>query len=316
MSAQTVAPPPEAQPDIIISPQLDDAAESDDGQPSNSIVFRVTTTLISVPVAVIDASGQGEPNLRSEDFVLKEDGKPVEISQFLSSSRLNIALLFDVSSSVRSNFELEQNAAIDFLKKIWKEGDTVTIISFAERPELQLKNGDNLQEAMWTLRQLRPTGVTTSFFDAVTLAVRILEESTSEGTRQAIVVISDGADNTSDGGFASTLSEIQRQGAVFYAINPTHEAIVRLNAVIRKGQEYLTTFAEATGGAVFVSDDMRDMENIFNKILVELRAQYLLLYYSLIPQMDGKFHTIEVSIPGRPELKVRARTGFLAVSRN
>ena len=164
------------------------------------------------------------------------------------------------------------------------------------------------------LKQIRPTGKTTSFFDAVVMAARLLEQSASEGTRQAIIVLSDGSDNTSAANLASTLVEMRRGSAVFYAINPRKEDIVRLNKTSASGQENLTTLANATGGDVFVSDETRHLESIFSKITAELRTQYLMLYYSLIPDMDGKFHTIKVSVPDQPGLNIRTRAGFLAVN--
>jgi len=298
---------------FLASQTIDDETDADDLYYSRSVI-RVNSSLVSVPVAVFDASERGIADLRIEDFRLAEDGRPVEISRLLDSSRLNIALLFDVSGSVNQNFEFEQNAAIDFLKKIWKNGDAVTIISFDEQPEVRLKNGDNLQEAMWTLRQIRPTGKTTSFFDALILAAQLVEQSAAEDTRQAIIVLSDGADNTSINGFAEALAEMRRRNVVFYAINPSGQAAVRLNRIICKGQENLEAFAKATGGTAFLSDDTAGLENIFGEIFRELRAQHLLLYYSLVSGMDGKFHSIDVSIPDRPELNVRARPGFLDIS--
>ena len=294
---------------------VEDTANADDQYFSRSVIS-VNSNLVSVPVSATDASGRGVSDLRIEDFRITEDGRPAEISRLVDSSQssLNITLLFDLSGSVNPNFEFEQRAAIDFLKKIWKEGDAVTIIPFDEKAEALLKRGDNLQEAMWTLRQLQPTSKTTSFFDAVTLAARLMDQTTAEENRQAIIVISDGADNTSAVTLASALAELQRRDAVFYAINPSG-ASVRLNRINIKGQENLEELSKATGGTVFVSDDTGDLENIFNKIAAELRAQYLLYYYSLSRRMDGKFHKIEVSIPERPELNIRARPGFLAVPR-
>ena len=279
-------------------------------------VFSVKSNLVSVPAAVTNASGfQGIAGLQIEDFRLSEDGRSVEISRLVDSSGLNIALLFDVSGSVYHNFEFQQKAAIDFLEKIWKEGDTVTIISFAERLEVLQKSGGNLQEATHALRQLRPLGRTTSFFDAVILATQLIEQSASAETRQMMIVLSDGVDNTSVADHAMVLAEMQRRYTVFYAINPRGADVVRLNKTSFIGQENLTMFANATGGTVFVSDYTSELRSIFGKIESELRAQYLLLYYSLVQQMDGKFHTIDVSIPGRPELNVRARPGFLAAPR-
>ena len=282
----------------------------------NYSVIRVNTNLVSVPVSVTNDLGQGVLNLQMEDFHLTEDGQPAKISRLTDSSRsnLNMALLFDLSGSINPNFEFEQRAAIDFLKKIWKEGDVVSIIPFDETPDVRLHNSDNLQEAMWELRQLRPTKKTTSFFDAVALAAHLLQQSATEETLQALIVISDGADNSSKLNIVTALEEMQRNDMVFYAINPSG-ASIHLNRINKRGQENLTTLADATGGTVFVSDDTDDLENIFSKIALELRAQYLLNYYSLSSRMDGKYHPIKVSLPENPELRVRARPGFLAVPR-
>jgi len=300
----------------FLSAQAVDAVPDADNQSFDSRIIRIDSNLVSVPVSVTDVSGSRITGLQIEDFRLTEDGKPAEISRLTDSSgsNLNIALLFDVSGSLNQSFEFEQTAAINFLKRIWKDGDAVTIISFDEQLDVRLKNGNNLQEAMWTLQQLRPTEKPTSFFDAVILAARLVDQSASEGTRQAIIVISDGADNTSAGSLAAALVEMQRQAAVFYAINPSG-ASIRLNRINSRGQENLTELAEATGGAVFVSDNTDDLEGIFGKIESELRTQYLLHYYSLNLNMDGKFHQINVSIPKQPELNIRARPGFLAVPR-
>ena len=301
---------------IFLASQTAAISADADNQPFTDNVIRINSNLVSVPIAVTDISGRGITGLRVEDFRLTEDGRPAEISRLSDSSQsnLNIALLFDISGSLNKNFEFEQNAAINFLKRIWKEGDAVTIISFDEQLEVLLKNNDNLQEAMWTLRQLRPTEKPTSFFDAVIMAARLVSQYASEETRQAIIVISDGADNMSSRNLATALTEMQRQDAVFYAINPSG-ASIRLNRLNVRGHENLTELAGATGGTVFVSDDTNDLEGIFGKIESELRAQYLLHYYSLDQLMDGKFHQIKLSIPEQPELSIRARPGFLAVPR-
>ena len=55
-----------------------------------------------------------------------------------------------------------------------------------------------------------------------------------------------------------------------------------------------------------------DLNDIFNRIAVELRAQYLLSYYSTNSQPDGKFRQISVSIPKRPDLRIRTRRGYYA----
>ena len=96
---------------------------------------------------------------------------------------------------------------------------------------------------------------------------------------------------------------------MFYAVNPSG-ASIRLNRINSKGQEDLAVLAAATGGTVFVSDQTTDLDNIFDRIATELRAQYLLSYYALSSDTAGAFHSIDVSLPNQPDLKIRARLGY------
>src|SRR5438093_1258331 len=64
-------------------------------------VVKVESTLVPIPVSVIDAQGRAVTNLKLEDFELKIDGQPAQISQVSrSESPIRLAMLFDNSSSV------------------------------------------------------------------------------------------------------------------------------------------------------------------------------------------------------------------------
>ena len=54
------------------------------------------------------------------------------------------------------------------------------------------------------------------------------------------------------------------------------------------------------------------MTAIFARIGSELQAQYLLGYYSSDSRKDGNFRSIQVRIPKRAGLRVRARQGYYA----
>jgi Ca-activated chloride channel homolog len=274
-------------------------------------IIRIRSTLVSVPVSVTDAAGHIVRNLKIGDFRVMEDGKPVEISAMADSGQmpLNLALLFDLSGSVRSRFEFEQQAAAQFLKKIWKPGDAISIIAINEIPEILLHNCRDLQEALLKLGDLHPTQSATAFYDSVLLAARTLNRSSMPGTRQAQIALSDGADNSSDQPMAEVLQELLQLDTMLYAINPSSGSIL-LNRINAKGQKDLTALAAATGGTVFVSDQAMGLDGIFDKIAAELRAQYLLSYYALASDTVGTFHSIEVTLPNQPDLKIRARLGY------
>jgi Ca-activated chloride channel family protein len=110
------------------------------------------------------------------------------------------------------------------------------------------------------------------------------------------------------------LHEVQRSDAIFYSINPAGSSL-RLNEISRQGQADLESLARETGGNAFVSDKSDDLDDVFSRIALELRAQYLLSYYSTNSQIDGKFRQIFVSIPERPDLRIRARRGYYAAKR-
>lgn len=299
-----------APPQAIPANAVSDARIPPDRAPN---VIRVSSNLISVPVSVTDARGQAIRDLSIGDFRIAEDGKPVDISKLSDAGRspLNLALLFDLSGSVLSRFEFEQQAARHFLEKVWRPEDSITLIAFSEEPKLRIRSSRHLAEALQELTRLLPTESATAFFDSVIFAVRLLHQSATPGTRQALVALSDGADNRSDRDMAAALQETQRLDTIFYAINPSG-ASVRLNAINAKGQEDLAALAAATGGTAFVSDQSSNLDGIFDLIATELRAQYLLSYYSPRTHTDGRFHSIEVSLPHHPDLRIRARQGYLA----
>lgn len=280
------------------------------------IPIRVSSNLVSVPVSVTDNAGQVIKNLDVLDFRIEEDGSPIPISKMAEASQspLNLALLFDLSGSVKSRFEFEQQAAIHFLEKVWKPGDTISLITFNEQPDIRLRNSTSLEEALQEISKLDPTPYSTAFFDTVISAAKLLHQAAGVGTRQAVIVLSDGADNRSDHTLTEALQEVQGADTIFYSINPSG-ASTRLNEVNIRGQANLVYLATETGGSAFISGNTADLTDIFNRIATELQAQYLLSYYSLNSSLDGKFRHIKASIPSRPDLRIRARQGYYATTK-
>lgn len=120
---------------------------------------------------------------------------------------------------------------------------------------------------------------------------------------------------------------LQDADTVFYSINPAGTSI-QLNKMSMFGQENMQKFADDTGGSAFLPKflpiDTKDtlanssntrknaevLERIFRQLAAELRAQYLVQYYSDADHPDGKFVRLQVDLNNRPDLKVRARQGY------
>ena len=83
-----------------------------------------------------------------------------------------------------------------------------------------------------------------------------------------------------------------------------------LNILTKRGQDGMQLIAEATGGTAFVPEKDEDLDRVFTQIASELRAQYLLQYYSNSQAPGVQFRRITVGLPTHTELRVRARQGY------
>jgi Ca-activated chloride channel family protein len=277
-------------------------------------IIRINTNLVAVPVSVTDVEGNPVRNLKTEDFQLEEEGVQQTVQSLGEPGKtpIELALLFDVSRSVRNRFDFERETAGRFLKEVLKPGDAVTVFSIGTAPKLSVQRTENVDSAIASTNAILPDEPSTAFFDTVVRASHHLNDSSNPGVRRVMVVLSDGEDTNSERfRLGDATRELQRADALFYAINPSGPSI-RLNKISTKGHDGMIALANETGGVAFLPDKIEDLTKVFNQITSELQAQYLLGYDSSAEKNDGKFRRITVRVPKRPELRIRARTGYYA----
>jgi Ca-activated chloride channel family protein len=309
-------------------------------------VVRVTSNLVVVPVSVTDERGEPVQGLKAADFRLEEEGRVQEVAQVGDAEQvpLDIAILFDVSSSVTSKnfFTFQQESAARFLRQVLKPADRAAVFSFGQKITLEQPLAPAETAAAKVLSIPAATVATgTAFYDAVTQAAKYLSTNSTGRHRRVIVVLSDGDDTFSErvrevvhanprayidskaipptarerlqeGHRQATLGvqrEVQRGDIVFYSINPGGPS-VRLNQISMRAQNGMQQVAESTGGTAFVPDRLELLDSVLRQIAAELRAQYLLQYYSNSDAPNGKFLSIRVRTPARPAARVRSRTGY------
>jgi Ca-activated chloride channel family protein len=78
-------------------------------------------------------------------------------------------------------------------------------------------------------------------------------------------------------------------------------------------QARIQQMTEATGGQAFFPSSADQLDAAYDRLLAELKAQYLLGYAPSNGARDGTWRRLEVRVT--PELKVRARPGYLAKGR-
>jgi len=311
-----------------------------------SDVIKTTSNLVMVPVSVTDQQGQAVQGLTKDDFRLLEEGKQQEISGIGDPEQvpLAIALLFDVSSSTSQKgfFASQQNAAATFLKLVMKPSDKAAIFTITDKPTMiqPLASADTSAAKMLTI-PAATTPVPTAFYDTVSAAAKYLITSAPSNFRRVIVVLSDGDDNFSEriqqmsvADARATLSgqqlpagrlaiqqrnhqiavtevqrDVQKADVIFYAVNPGGPSI-KLNQIAMRAERGMEAIAETTGGTAFVPDSDKDLERVFRQVAAELRGQYLLQYYGNSEAPSGVFRKIQVAVPARNDVRVRARQGY------
>lgn len=324
-------PPPKPTPEPEPAPSETIVDEGDE--------ITISSKLVAVPVSVSDEQGNPVRGLTIADFQLDEKGTRQQITELGDAEEipLEMALLIDVSGSVKGSFEFELEAAARFLRRVMKPADRVTLYAIDSAPR-RLGARMTTEEAAALVKTIKLKNEFTAFFDSVTEAAEQLAANAPPRTRRVIICLSDGDDTysarllsrfdkqlaagknsvedlrqTQAQVFASllklTLPQVQSADAVFYSINPSGNSIY-LNVAARRGQDGMKQLSEATGGTSFLPNVIEDLDTVFNRIATELRAQYLIQYYSNNKAQTGEFLPITVRAPAKNNLRLRARQGY------
>ncbi len=192
-------------------------------------VIRVETQLVDVPVVVTDKSGKPILNLKQSNFVIYEDGKKQDITEFAATNApFEVALLLDTSGSTRSDLTLIQRAAANFIASL-RPGDKVSVISY--KTERDTKKAFAVSEVLNDLTDDRnklkavleavKTSNGTPYYDSLLqVAEKIFNKPAIADFRgrRALVALTDGVDSTSAAEFVEAKEELEKAGITCYFI--------------------------------------------------------------------------------------------------
>lgn len=179
-------------------------------------ILRVSTTLVTVPVSVLDRNGKYVPNLRKEDFRIYEEGAEQEVAYFASVEKpFTVALVIDTSGSTQNKIEEIHSAAITFVSQL-RPDDSVMVISFDDRVRLLCEATTDRYTIQNAIRRSEP-GDGTKLYDAVDFVIN--QRFNQIKGRKAIVLFTDGVDTTSRrASYESTIRDAEELDALIYPI--------------------------------------------------------------------------------------------------
>lgn len=264
-----------------------------------SVTEDVDVDVMQITAVVTDSDNRFVRGLRREDFRVFDDGKPQPISHFAAENiPLELVAALDVSSSMRDAIDTVKAAAKRFLTEV-SPSDQVTILAFNESIFTPARRATDLAARVSAVDRLDAWGGT-ALYDAIIRAIEILGRQSG---RRAIVLFSDGEDQSSHATLETALRATEGSDATIYAIGLGRA--VKAVAL----QKLLERITSVSGGRAFFTDEVGRLDAVFGEILEDLRHQYLLSYAVPDNRRDDEWHTIRLEVAGGRHT-VRARQGY------
>jgi VWFA-related protein len=279
------APPPPAQDEIEVE--------------------YVDTNLTTLLLTATDKKGRLVNTLSAGDVRVFEDGAEQHVTTFERQTErpLSLALVFDTSGSQWQTLPDQKKAARLFLKSIFRpDRDRAAVVAFAGGAQLrQSLTGDlkQLEKAvddinMPDLKQLKaqsaapgpPPYAGTAIYDTLFLTCYSVLRKSPPETRRAVILLTDGMDNSSRLTPQQAVSGAVYANAVVYGIG--------IGRMVNEGS--LQSVTEETAGRAFFPDNKEELRAAFGRIEQELRSQYLVAYTPTNHAHDGKRRDVRVEI--------------------
>jgi VWFA-related protein len=307
------------------------------GETVEGDVIRTDTALVTVPVSVVDRSGRYVPLLRRENFRIQENGVEQKIAYFATTdSPFTVVLVIDTSGSTHFRLDDIQDAAINFVSKL-KDNDSVMVMSFDDRIEVQCKATTDRNEISRAIKRTR-TGGGTRLYDAVDDIFK--KQLNTISGRKAIVLFTDGVDTTSHrASYDSTIRLAEESDAPIYSVDydtsgtgtimggsgiplPGGRGGIIFGSPFpgggpgstmgdyKRAVRYLHALSDTTGGRFYSGDSLFGIGQAFTWIAEELGRQYSLGYYPSAPGKNGERRQIKVKVT-EPELVVKSRDSYI-----
>jgi len=273
--------------------------------------IRVAVDLVHFGVVVTDRRGTPITGLTADDFEVVERGKPQQIRFFSAADTalappLHLGFLLDASGSMQDDIKDVRTAAIKFLNQNEYAKD-VTLVDFDTEVRLTHYDADDYAKIIEHIRMRKAAGMT-AFYDALGVYLRNAFEKDGQ---KVLVVYTDGGDTRS-----TTTSQ-----EVVELLKASDVTVYMLGYLEHQGSSYrvsaqmeMQRFSNMTGGQAFFPTSVKQLDAMYEKILTEMSARYVLGYTSSDDKTDGTWRPVEIKLK-RPDLKgakLRTRPGYYA----
>ena len=300
-------------------------------------VERVETDLTNVLFTAVDKNKRFITTIRQEDIRVLEDGVEQKVFTFQRETDrpLSLAILIDTSASEERTLPEEKSAAQRFVDSVIRQQkDEVAVLSFTGDATLEqglTGNATRVRRAIDRVEFQPPSGYigggvmvgtppingdsragSTAIWDAIWVTSREVLSESSDKTRRAIILLTDGVDTSSRMKMAEAVDSAVKADSIIYVIG------IGDNYFDGVDEGSLRKISERTGGRAYFPRNEDDLRSAFAQIQDELREQYLVAYSPSNKAKDGTFRKVQLEITNpdlrKQNLRLTYRQGYFARS--
>jgi Ca-activated chloride channel homolog len=295
----------EQQPSIRPQPKLDNQSDGP---------LKLSTDLVTLTVTVTDPYNRLVTGLDRQHFEVFEDKVKQSIEFFNDDDvPVSMGIIFDVSGSMKGKVDRAREALKAFIQTSHNDDDFF-LVGFNQRANLvaEFTDGDTLSNK---LTLVDPRGQT-ALYDAAYLGIEKVKQG--RHNKRAVLLISDGQDNSSRYTYGELRKQLKEAGVQIYSIGIVEMGGGTGGTLDLQGQAILEEISQVTGGKAFFPRSAAELEDATTRIALELRHQYSIGYTPTNVKRDGQWHKIKVQVKpprGLPSLRVQHKEGYYAVPR-
>jgi Ca-activated chloride channel family protein len=274
-------------------------------EPDPVFKFAVDVNLVEVHVSVVDQLDRPVAGLKAENFKVFENRIEQKISVFKHEDiPVSLGLVVDNSRSVEPRKQRLDAAALSFVRNSNPQ-DEIYVVHFDDTARLAQDFTSSIPTLESTLAAVQPFGQT-AIFDAVHLALDRMEGA--KYTKKAILLITDGVDNTSRHTLEQTIEKVKRAHVAIYTVG-----LLSMSGGL-KAEDALIAISQASGGRAYFPQNVEEARAMMERIARDLREQYTLGYFPSNPNHDGSWRSVRVEITPPlgfpPKLNANYRHGY------
>jgi Ca-activated chloride channel family protein len=278
------------------------AYAQDDPQPEtpnyNPEVVQVDTSNypeINVYVSVADANGNPVSSLKDDDFTLLENGESVEVTDVFQAGEqgpVTVILTIDRSGSMidLGKIEAAKQAAFTFVDHMRPE-DRTGVVVFNTKVEIIQPITSDKEALRAAINSIQAFG-DTAMYDALWESLTLLQGN--EG-RKAIILLSDGLDNSSPHTFDEVMSLVNQTEASIYTIG-LGDPTAGLGSTSAVNEEALQSLASESNGEYFFAPGPDALQDLYQKLSLRLQSEYRITYTTPNTLRNGVERGIQVQI--------------------